>query len=57
MKNSRNNSTDSEYQNESHIVRKKKADIRTEKVRGIRDIVEMIDDDEVDPYEYARFIK
>lgn len=60
MKNTHSQTDSNDYKNESHIARKKRADIFNSRPRNVRDIVEMIDnadEDEPDPMEYARYIK
>lgn len=50
-----------EFENESHIVRKKKAEAKKQTVKNFRDrtqFVEHVDEDEeYDIEEYARYIK
>jgi hypothetical protein len=60
MKNTHNQQIDTDYKNESHIARKKRAEVFNNRPRNVRDIVDMIDnadEDEPDPREYARFIR
>ena len=60
MKNTFSQPDTNDYKNESHIARKKRADLFNSKPRNVRDIIDMIDnadEDEPDPLEYARYIK
>lgn len=53
------NKDNREFENESHIVRKKKANFTKQTTKNIEQIIELIDpeDDEFDISMYARYIK
>lgn len=49
-----------EFENETHIVRKKKAEAKRQTVKNYRDLsqfVDNVDDEEFDVDEYVRYIK
>lgn len=49
-----------DFENESHIVRKKKAEAKKHTIKNYRDktqFVDNIDDEEFDINDYARYIK